>query len=99
MEISHLLKKNSLSKPNISQEESKAIKDLMKTNPRVVLTAHKGVAMVVMDREKYTDKAQQLLSDTNTYRPITKDHANRLKNNLAQTARDIKNQGGHSDSK
>ena len=37
-----------------------------------VLTADKEVAMVVMDREDYTNKAHLVLSDTNMYRPITK---------------------------
>ena len=32
----------------------------------MVLTAEKGVAMVVMDRQDYMDKALNLLSDTNT---------------------------------
>ena len=49
----------------------------------MVLRADKGVAMVFVDREDFTD--------TNTY--ITKDPANRLKNKHSQTLRDIKNQG------
>ena len=61
----------------------------------MVLTGDKGVAMVVMDRkDKYTDKAQLLLADTTTYKTITKDPTNKLKNKLFQTLRDIKNQGG-----
>ena len=55
--------------------------------------------MVVMDREDNTDMAHLLLSATNTYRPTTKDPTNKLKNKLAQTLRDIKNQGGLSDNK
>ena len=69
-------------KPNISQEESRAIKQLKDDHSRVVLTADKGVAMVVMDRDDYTNKALQLSSDTNTYNPIPKDPINKLKNKL-----------------
>ena len=58
-----------------------------------LLTADKGVAMVTVDREDYTDKAHLLLADTNTYEPIPKDPMNKLKNKLPQTLRDIKNQG------
>ena len=53
--------------------------------------------MVVMDREDYTDKAHLLLADTNTYKPITKDPTNRLKNKLSKTLKDIKNQRGLND--
>ena len=44
----------------------------------MVLTAYKGVAMVVMDREDYMDKAQSLLADTTTYKTITKDPTNKI---------------------
>ena len=48
-------------KSDISKEEYKAIKDLREDHTRVVLTADKGVAMVVMDKQDYTDKALTLL--------------------------------------
>ena len=57
----------------------------------MVLTADKGVSMVIMDREDYTDKAQSLLADSNTYKTITKDPTNKLKNKLFQKLRDVKN--------
>ena len=63
----------------------------------MVLAADKRVAMVDIDREDYTDKAQSLLADSNTYKTITKEPTNKLKNELSQTLRDIKNQGGISD--
>ena len=63
----------------------------------MVLIVDKGVAMVVMDRDDYTDKAQALLADTTTYKTITKDPSNKLKYKLSQMLRDIKNQGGLSD--
>ena len=50
-------------------------------------------------RQDYTDKAHQLLADSNTYRLINKDPTNKLKNKLAQTCRDIKLHGGLSDSR
>ena len=49
--------------------------------------------MVAMDREDYMDKAQLLLADTNTCKPITKNSTNRLENKLSQALRDIKNHG------
>ena len=42
-------------------EEQNVIKELKDDHSRVVLTADKGVAVVVMDREDYTDKTLSLL--------------------------------------
>ena len=64
-----------------------------------ILTANKGVAMVLLDRQDYIDKAHQLLSDLNTYRPINKDPTNKHKNKQEQTLSNIKTQGGLIDHK
>ena len=45
---------------------------------RVILTADKGVAMVLMDREEYVTKAQELLAQP-TYRLIPRDPTNKIK--------------------
>ena len=76
--------------------EWKAIKELKDDHSWVVLTAHKGVAMVVMGREDYK-QGLPLLADTNNYKIITKDPTSKLKNKPAQTLRDIKKQRGLSD--
>ena len=60
-EIKAILKKKINNKPNISQEEYWAIKELRNDNTRMVLTADKGVSMVVMDREDYNNKSEELL--------------------------------------
>ena len=57
------------SDPNISKMEREAIKTLKEDNTHVVLTADKGVAMVVMDKSSYIDKCMALLQDTNVYQP------------------------------
>ena len=49
--------------------EREAIKILKEDNTCVVLTADKGVAMVVMDNSSYIDKCMALLQDTNVYQP------------------------------
>ena len=38
----------------------------------MVLTVDKGVAMVIMDQQDYTNKAQTLLQDNNTYKVLPK---------------------------
>ena len=49
--------------------EREAIKTLKEDNTHVVLTADKGVAMVVMDKSSYIEKCMALLQDTNVYQP------------------------------
>ena len=60
----------------------------------MILTEEKGVAMVTMDQEDYTNKAQALLQDTSTYKVLTKDPTSQLKNKLISLLKDIKQTGG-----
>ena len=71
-------------------EECRALTELKQGTSRVVLTVNKGVAMVVMDKQDYTNKAHSLLADTNTYRILNKDPTSKL----IQTIKDIKQSGG-----
>ena len=57
-----------------------------------------GVAMVIMDKQQYTDKARALLNYTNTDRTIPKDPTTKLKNKLNGILKDIKQTGGLKDS-
>ena len=43
-------------KPHISKEEWKAIKELRSDKERLVVTADKGVALVVMDKKDTSQK-------------------------------------------
>ena len=74
--------------------QCRALTQLKQDTSRVVLTADKGVAMVIMDKEDYTNKAQTLLQDTNTYKVLKKDPPSQLKNKLINTLKDIKQSGG-----
>ena len=63
-EIKSILKKISNSRPyksNITKEEQQAIRKLKKDENRMVLTADKGVSLVVVDKEDYINKAKHLL--------------------------------------
>ena len=62
----------------------------------MVLTADKGVALVVMNTEDYKKKAEELL-DQNTYRAITSDPTMRLKNKMINMLKSIKTKGGMSE--
>ena len=59
----------------------------------MVLTAEKGVAMVVMNRHDYIKKARALLDDTYTYKAITSDPTTKLKNRLINMLKMMKGEG------
>ena len=80
-------------KPNLRKEEMKALKQLKTDKDLMVLTAFKGVAMVVIDRQEYIQKARALLEDTNTYRPIPSDPITKLKNKLVNILKKMKKEG------
>ena len=59
--MNSLLRRAQVPKPNLSKQESIGLAQLKKDKDRVVLTADKGVAVVVMDKEDYIQKAESLL--------------------------------------
>ena len=60
-EIKSIWKKIQAPKYNITREERKAIGELRRDKTRIILTADKGVSMVVMGRDDYNKKAEELL--------------------------------------
>ena len=47
-------------KPNLTKAQNLAIRELKRDKDCIVLTADKGVAMVIMDRQDYISKANNL---------------------------------------
>ena len=47
-------------KPNLTEAQNLALRELKRDRDRIVLTADKGVAMVIMDRQDYINKANHL---------------------------------------
>ena len=88
-EVNILLRRAKPPKSNISREEKKALKELREDQDWMVLTADKGVALVVVDRKEYQEKIEGLLA-TPAYRAITTDPTNKLKAQLIQKLRRIK---------
>ena len=60
------------------KEENIGLAQLKKDKDRVVLTADKGVAMVVMDREDYIQKVESLLTQP-ANKTIDKDQTSKIK--------------------
>ena len=83
---------------NCNPIQCRALTQLKEDISRVVLTADKGVAMVIMDQQDY-NKANTLLQDTNTYKVLNMDPTNSLKNKLITILKDIKQTGGLNNTK
>ena len=92
-EINRVLRSSQPLKPNLIKAQNIALRELKRDRDRIVLTADKGVAMVIMDREDYINKANNLLNQ-NTYRSIPRDPTNSIKNKLISILKRVKNQTG-----
>ena len=95
VEVKRLLKRdqNNKKQANVSKEELKAMKELKLDTNRLILTADKGVALVVLDKKDYIKKAEDLLKD-NTYKKTAEDPTPKQKNKLISIIRNIKAEGG-----
>ena len=80
---------------NTTKEEREAIKTLKEDSSHVVLTADKGVALVVMDQTQYIDKCMALLNDTKVYKPC-KDTTKKLPRDIQESLRKLNREHGTS---
>ena len=80
-DINALLRKAKMPKPNLTKEERTGLAKLKKDKDRVVLIADKGVAMVVMDKQEYINKAEELLAQP-AYGSLPRDPTNKIKAQL-----------------
>ena len=81
-EIRGSLKHTHPTRSNINREEVQALAELKRDSSKVILTADKGIALVIMDKPDYNTKAQELLNDRKTYKEINTDPTNKLKTKL-----------------
>lgn len=58
--------------PNLSRDESLALKELINRNDIIIKPADKGSVVVVMDREQYLWEGNRQLQDTKYYSPLKK---------------------------
>ena len=93
VEVKHLLKKAITPRSNISKEEVQAIQELKRDDSRIILTADKGVVMVVLNKEDYIQKAKHLLNQP-TYKKMKEDPTSKQKARLIKLLRNIKAEGG-----
>ena len=97
VEVKNLLKKAKTPRSNISREEFQAIKELKRDDSRIILTADKGVVMVVLNKD-YIKKANHLLNQP-TYKNMTEDPTSKQKARLIKLLKNIKAEGGITEEK
>ena len=98
VEIKNILKKTQPNKSNITKDEFQAIKELKQDEKRIILTADKGVALVVLNKKDYIERAEHLLNQL-TYRKIQEDPTSKQKSKLIRLLKRIKMEGGFSEEK
>ena len=82
---------------NITKQEVQALVELKKDQSRVIFTVDKGVAIVIMDKEDYQEKAKALLKDQGTYKALKSDPTSKIKSKLINLLKKIKSEGGIDD--
>ena len=92
-DVNRVLRDSQTPKSNLSKAEAQVIWEFKRDNSRLVLTADKGIAIVVMDREDYINKSINLLAQL-AYRPIPRDPTTKIKARLITIVRKVKNQTG-----
>ena len=58
---------------NITKAEDLTLENLRKEKGYIIVTADKGVALVVMDKTEYITKCEALLQDNSVYQHLSKD--------------------------
>ena len=92
VQVKLALQKIKKPRPNLTRGERKAITELKKDQSRMILTADKGVVLVVLNTEDYRKKAEDLLNQ-DTYRILTTDPTMRLNNKMINLLKSIKSKG------
>ena len=92
-DINRVLRSSQPPKPNLTKAQNLALRELKRDRDCIVLTADKGVAMVIMDRQDYINKANHLLNQS-TYKSIAKDPTSSIKNKLINILKRVKTKTG-----
>jgi hypothetical protein len=88
-DVSSLLRRSKLPKPNTSERERQALSALRKNDDILVLPADKGNASVVVDRVAYEDKVTLLVGDANTYEKVSYNPTARVTTRLNRIVSEI----------
>ena len=75
---------------NITKAEHLALENLRKDKDCIIVTADKGVALVVMDRTGYITKCEALLQDNSVHQHLSKDTSPTIHKELIKILQDYK---------
>ena len=76
---------------NITKSEHLALENLKKEKDHIIVTADRGVALVVMDKTKYITKCEALLQDNSVYQHLFKDESPTIHKELVKILQEYKN--------
>ena len=76
---------------NITKSEHLALENLRKDKDCIIVTADKGVPLVVMDKTEYITKCEALLQDNSVYQHLSKDTSPTIHKELIKILQDYKN--------
>ena len=76
---------------NITKSEHLALENLRKDKDCIIVTADKGVALVVMDKTEYITKSEALLHNNSVYQHLSKDTSPTIHKELVKILQDYKN--------
>ena len=88
-----ILKDCKLPKSNISKEERSTFRDLKSDDTILILPADKDRATVIHNKDAYLKKSQELLSDSNTYKRLTKEPTTFHRNQLISVLQSLRDSG------
>ena len=76
---------------NITKSEVLALENPRKDKELIIVTADKGLSLVVMDKTEYTTKCEGLLQDNSVYQHLSKDTSLTIHKELIKILQDYKN--------
>ena len=92
-----IVRKTKIPTSNITTEERKALFELKKDQDIIILPADKGRTTVILDKQDYKEKVDNLLADTSTYTKLSRNPTSKFKNKLVNILRDWKRSKSISD--
>ncbi|CAH8658977.1 unnamed protein product [Schistosoma guineensis] len=69
----------------LTPQEQKALKELRNRKDIIIIPAEKGRTTVIMDKEEYVNKAEELLEDKSTYKLMDTNPVKKLDNQISKT--------------
>ena len=84
---------------NIIKSEHLAFENLRKDKDHIIVTADKGVALVVMDKTEYITNCEALLQDNSVYQHLSKDTSQTIHKEHVKILQDYKSNNFISETK